>query len=252
VHKRLVTTFMAVAVICGAAARADAQPRDEWQVSVVPYLWLTRVDGDLSAGPVTVPIFLKFADAADIVDSAFSFHFEASRGRWGVLTDLNFIRLSSSSTFTVAGRPIEGEFRIDNVMFELGGSFLVNEHAGLGLIGGLRTYTLSPKLEFRGTNTGATPIDTSATAPNAFVGFVIRKRFKEKWTFLGRADIGGGAADLTWSALVGFEYRITSWGGLEFGYKGLGIDVKYDDRIVLGYDMTHYGPIAGFRFHWGR
>ena len=58
-------------------------------------------------------------------------------------------------------------------------------------------------------------------------------------------------ADLTWSAVVGFEYRVASWGGVEFGYKGLGMDVKSDDRVVHDYDVTHYGPIFGFRFHWG-
>jgi hypothetical protein len=252
VRIRILKTLMAAALIWGTPARADAQQRDRWEVSVVPYLWLMATDGALSAGQVTVPVFLKFADAADSLDGALSFHFEASRGRWGVLTDLNVIRLSSSSTFTLAGRTIEGEFELDNVMFELGGSFLVNEKAGFGLIGGLRTYTLSPKLQFRGTNTGATPIDTSDTSPNAFVGFVIRQRFREKWAVFGRADLGAGDADFTWSGMVGFEYRVTSWGGLEFGFKGLGIDVKSDDRIVREYDVTHYGPIAGFRFHWGK
>jgi hypothetical protein len=51
--------------------------------------------------------------------------------------------------------------------------------------------------------------------------------------------------------VVGFEYRLASWGGLEFGYKGLGIDVKRDDGSLREYDVTHYGPILGFRFHWG-
>jgi hypothetical protein len=67
-------------------------------------------------------------------------------------------------------------------------------------------------------------------------------------------DIGGGNADFTWSALVGFEVRVMSWGAIEFGFKGLGIDISRDedDQLVTRYQATHYGPIAGFRFHWGR
>ena len=250
---RLLKTLIAVALICGVSARADAQQRDEWEVSFVPfYLWATAVDGTLSAGPATVPVFLKFSDAADNLNLAFSFHLEVSRGRWGMLSDLNLIQLSSSSTFAVAGQPIQGEFEFDNVMFELGGSYLLNDNARLGVIGGLRTYTVAPKLEFRGTNTSATPIDTSTTSPNAFVGFVVRPRLTEKWTLLGRADVGAGDADFTWSGSLGLEYRVAEWGSVDFGFKALGIDIKSDDRVVREYDVTHYGPIFGFRFHLGR
>lgn len=250
---RSLKSLLAVALFCGVSAPANAQQRDEWEVSLVPiYFWALATDGNLTAGPRTVPVFLKFSDAADNLSGAFSFHFEAARGRWGLLTDLNFIRLSSDSTFTVLGQPIEGEFKFDNVMFDLGASYLINEQARFGVIGGLRTYTVSPKLEFRGTNIAVTPIDESVTSPNVFVGFVARPRITDKWTFLGRADLGGGDAKLTWSALMGFEYRVAPWGGVEFGFKALGIDVESDDRVVTKYDVTHYGPIFGFRFHWGQ
>jgi len=39
---------------------------------------------------------------------------------------------------------------------------------------------------------------------------------------------------------------------VEFGFKGLGIDVTRNDALVSKYDVTHYGPIVGFRFHWGQ
>lgn len=245
-------TVMATVLVCAVSARADAQRRAEWEVSVAPmYLWGTALDGTVSAGPATVPVFLKFADAADNLGGAFSFHFEASRGRWGVFSDLNFIRLSSSSQFTLLGQTIDGEFDFDNVMFELGGSCLLQERAGLAAIGGLRTYTVAPKLEFRATNTAATPIDASATSPNAFVGLVVRPRITDKWTFVARGDVGAGDADFTWSSLVGLEYRVVRWGSLDFGFRALGIEVTNQDRVVGEYDVTHYGPIVGFRFHWG-
>jgi hypothetical protein len=250
---RLIKTSILVAAIGSVPARAEAQQRGNWEVSVVPlYFWAMELDGSLSVGPVTVPVFLEFADAADKLGGAFALHFEANRGRWGVLTDVNFIRLTSSATFALAGRPIEGEFELDNIMFELAGSYRVNQRAGLDLTGGLRTYTLSPKVRFRAPNTELTPIDTSATSPNAFVGVRLQPRINDRWTFLARGDIGAGNADFTWSGGVGFAFRVTSWGSLEFGYKALGIEATTEDRIVRAYDMTHYGPIVGFRLRWGR
>ena len=249
---RALKALLVMTLLCGAPGRAAAQQSDTWEFSFVPlYFWATELDGELSAGPATIPIFLEFSDAKDNLGGAFSFHFEASKGRWGVLTDLNFIRLSSSSPITVAGRTVEGDFELDNVIFELGGLFVVNPNARLGIIGGLRTYTLSPKIAFTGTGAGATPIDASQTSPNAFVGMVLRPRINDKWSFIGRADIGGGDADLTWSAVAGLAYRFKPWGGLEFGYKALGIDVTRGENELRGYDVTHYGPIFGLRFHWG-
>jgi hypothetical protein len=251
---RWLKTLLALVLICVAPARAAAQQRDEWQVSFVPlYFWATELDGQLSAGPATVPVFLEFADAADNLGGAFSFHFEATKGRWGLLTDLNFIKLASSADFAVDPvSDVEGDFELDNVMFELGALYLLNEARGFALIGGLRAYTLAPKIQFTG-SLGAqiAPVDDSHTSPNAFGGVVLRPRINDKWTFIGRADIGGGDADLTWSAVAGLEYRFKAWGGLEFGYKALGIDVRGGDRNLREYDVTHYGPIFGLRFHWG-
>jgi hypothetical protein len=251
--RRLLLTFIVLSLMSGVAARADAQPRDAWQVSVVPYFWAASIAGDITAGPKTVPIYLKFSDAAGNLAAAFSFHAEATKGRWGVLTDLNFVRLSSTSAFTVLAQPIEGSFELDNVVFEAGASYLLHERSRVGVIAGLRTYTMAPTLTFRAINSQVTPIDTSQTSANAFVGLTARPRLSEKWTLVGRGDVGGGNADVTWSALVGFDYRVASWGAVEFGYKALGIHVTTDDdtRIVREYNATHYGPIVGFRVNWG-
>jgi hypothetical protein len=246
--------FLLVLAIIGVApAMGTAQPRDGWSVSVVPlYLWATELDGQISAGPATVPVFLEFADAADNLGGAFSFHIEATRGRWGLLTDLNFIQLASSADFAVGPlRDVAGDFDLDNVMFELGGLYLLNAARSVGIIGGLRTYTLSPKIQFTGSlGSQIAPVDDSDTSANAFVGLVVRPRINDTWTFIGRADVGGGDADLTWSAFAGVEYRFKAWGGLEAGYKALGIDVTGGDQGRRGYDMTHYGPIFGLRLHW--
>jgi hypothetical protein len=252
---RSLTFLLVLVMVCVAPGKAAAQSRDGWTVSFVPlYFWATELAGQMSAGPATVPIFLEFEDAADNLGGAFSFHLEASRGRWGVLTDLNFIQLASSADFTVGPlRDVEGDVELDNVMFELGGLYLLNEARSVGVIGGLRTYTLSPKIQLTGSlGSEIAPVDDSETSPNGFVGLVLRPRLTDKWTFIGRADIGAGDADLTWSAVAGVEYRFKAWGGLETGYKALGIDVKGGDLGLREYDVTHYGPIFGLRFHWGQ
>jgi hypothetical protein len=79
----------------------------------------------------------------------------------------------------------------------------------------------------------------------------LRPRLSEKWAFISRADIGGGDANLTWTAEAGLDFRFKPWGSVAFGYKGLGIDVEYDDQVVRRYDVVHHGPFFALGLHWG-
>lgn len=162
---RVVRRLPAAAAICCVltAQPAVAQQTNEWEVVQSPlYLWMTELSGQVGVGNATVPVFLEFADALDSVAGAFSFHFEARKGRWGVLSDLNFVRLSTEATVEIPGpRTVEAEFEFDNTIFEIGASYLVAPARNFSVIGGLRTYTVSPKLQFTGPNSQLTPIDVA-------------------------------------------------------------------------------------------
>jgi hypothetical protein len=249
-----------VACLLFAPQRAAAQqPSGQWEFTLAPlYFWAAEMSGEVTARGATVPVFLEFADAVDSLAGAFSFHFEARKGKWGGFSDLNFVRLASDAQFTipsVAGQgtqAVDGRFELDNVMFEAGGSFLVHDRAQLSVIGGVRTYTVSPKLELTGAFGESAPIDASRTSTDAFVGVTLRPALTPKLRLVSRADIGTGTADSTWNALIGIEYLVKPWIGLVAGYRGYGIDVANDEgEQVRGYDMTHYGPIFGLNFHWG-
>ena len=232
---------------------------DKWQIDAAPlYLWASKIDGRLSVNSQSVPVFMDFGDAVDNLSGAFTFHLEARKNRWGLLTDISFVRLSTDSTFTtpILSRTVEGTAEVDSTIFEVGGSYLVNPAANFSVIGGLRTYSLSTKLEFEGAAGTLTPVDASRTSADVFGGFTYRPKLAEKWQLLSRADIGAGEANFTWSGTVGVEYRFRPWGGLMFGYHALGIDTG-DVQTTTGgasveteYDVTHYGPVFSLTVHW--
>lgn len=250
---RLFVGLMTIALVSAAPGRAAAQQADGWEVSVVPmYFWAASLNGTMGVGPASLPIELDFSDAADHLSSAFAFHFEASRGRWGVMSDLNFVGLESEAPLTVGGRTVQSEVDFDSTIFEAGASYIVVPSTKFGIIGGLRTYTIAPRVDLTNPPTGSTTsLDVSKTSANAFVGAVLRPRITSRLTFIGRADVGAGQADFTWSALAGLGYQISRWGDLEFGFKALGIDVTGGDRDLRTFDVDQYGPIFGLRLHWG-
>ena len=109
-----------------APRSALAQPSDEWKGSFAPfYFWATRIDGDLTTRSGNIPVFLAFDDALDKLSAAFSFHFEAQKGRLGIFTDLDFTGLSSDAQFTLqspAAVVVDGEFDLSSTFFEAGAS----------------------------------------------------------------------------------------------------------------------------------
>ena len=117
---RVCALAIAVCGMFGTPARAFAQT-DKWQVDVAPlYFWVATTDGNLAInGTRDIPVYMDFADAKSKLAGAFSFHGEARKGRWGVLGDINFIRLSTDVSYTtpILNAPIAGTFQFDQIIF---------------------------------------------------------------------------------------------------------------------------------------
>ena len=237
---------------------ASAQQSDDWKVSFAPlYLWAARTNGDIATRAGTVPVFMTFDDALDKLAGAFSFHVEARKNRLGIFGDLDFVRLSTGSTFTLQGPlalTVNGDADFNQTIVEAGASYHLSEseRTDFAVIGGVRTFTVSSGIEFSTANVSVTPIDANRTAVYGFAGATYRPQLSEKFTLLSRADIGGGSG-LTWSALAGVEFLPIRWLGIDVGYKGLGVDFgkETDGKTIRQVDMTFYGPIFGVNFHWG-
>ncbi len=98
---RVCALVIAACGVLGTPARAFAQT-DKWDVDIAPlYFWVATTDGNLAVnGTRDIPVYMDFSDAKSKLAGAFSFHGEAHRGQWGVLGDINFIRLSTDTSYT--------------------------------------------------------------------------------------------------------------------------------------------------------
>jgi hypothetical protein len=252
---------LAIAV-CGVLAAppvAFAQS-DKWEVGVAPlYFWAATTDGTLAVnGTRDIPVYMDFADAKSKLAGAFSFHGEARKGRWGVLGDINFIRLSTDVSYTtpIIGAPIAGTIKFDQIIFNGKATFEVKPGTRFILVGGIRTLTMSPNAHFTGPVGGQlADIDTSATHVAGVAGFSYRPRLGDKLMLITQADVGGGSA-FTWSAGGGVEFLIKPWIGLAVFYNALRIDTGNVPQSGSGpvsevqYAVTQSGPAFSLTFHW--
>ena len=259
---RCCALVIAVCAVLGTPARALAQS-DKWEVDVAPlYFWVATTDGNIAInGTRNIPVYMDFDDAKSKLAGAFSFHGEAHRGQWGVLGDINFIRLSTDTTYTtpILNAPIAGTFQFDQIIFNAKATFEVKPGSKFHIVGGIRTLTMSPNAHFTGPVGGQlADIDISKTNVAGVAGFSYRPRLGNKVVLLTQADIGGGSA-FTWSAGGGVEFLIKPWVGLAVGYNALRIDTgsvptSGSGPIVkdLQYAVTQYGPAFSMTFHWSQ
>jgi hypothetical protein len=158
---------MAVYGVFCMPTRAFAQT-DKWEVALAPlYFWAATTDGNLAInGTRDVPVYLDFADAASTLAGAFAFHGEARKGPWGVLGDINFIRLSTDVSYTtpIINAPIAGTLEFDQIIFNAKVTFEPKPGTKFRLVGGIRTLTMSPNAHFTGPVGGQlADIDISTT-----------------------------------------------------------------------------------------
>jgi len=249
-----------VALSAVAAPSAFAQVQERWQVDLAPlYFWAATTDGNLAInGTRNIPVYMDFADAKSKLAGAFALHGEVRNGRWGVLGDVNFIRLSSDVSYTtpIFGAPIAGTVNLDQVIFNGKVMYEVKRGTKFMVVGGVRTFSMSPSAHFTGPVGGQlADINVSKTEVAGVGGFVYRPRLAKKVVLLTQADIGGGSA-FTWSALGGVEFQIKPWIGVAGGYGALRIDTgnvpKSGTAVVndVQYAVTQYGPAFSLTFHW--
>jgi hypothetical protein len=134
---------------------------------------------------------------------------------------------------------------VDQTAIELGAGFRYNDY--FESIVGVRYIDLSVDIRLFG------PLALQASGSedwwDPFIGANIRAPLGEKWSFRGRADIGGFGvgSDLAWQLEALFEWRMSARASLQLGYRAIDIDYEKDGFV---YDVLIQGPQAGVTFRF--
>ena len=241
--KRLMTGLAITVLILAASTGAQAQSSDEWQFQIAPlYLWAMGLDGTMQLGGGPSGDFeVEFKDAFDNLETAFSVHFEASKGRWGFLADVMYLNIKGEQPISTPGE--SAEVKIKNLLLEGAGGYQVADR--FWIIAGLRYFDIDPTVSFP----IAPDIDPSTSWTDAFAGIMWRPKLGNRWTLGTRFDIGTGGSDFVWNAQAVVDFQIGSWAAVFAGYRYMDYDYSASEN-VLKYDVAMNGPVAAFRFFW--
>lgn len=217
-----------------------------WKHTLVPlYLWATGVEGSAQIGSIEAPVSINFEDALDNLDTAFTVHYEARKGRWGMLVDIFHLSLAPEGLLP-NGVPLG--VSLTNNIYELGGTYRPDAMNGVDVIFGLRGVDF--ELEASVSPVAKTSL-ANETWVDGFVGLRANIGLSDKFSFMVRGDVGTGASDFVGNAVLILDYRFNKNVSMFGGYRWLTYDYETGSgRDHFAYDVTYEGPAIALRFDW--
>jgi hypothetical protein len=233
-------------ILVGWLQPAIAQQDDgNWHHRLAPlYLWGMGIDGTAGFGPVNAPLNIEFKDALDNLEGIFTVHYEASKANWTILTDFSYVNLGPSAQLP-NGQSLNVDFK--NPLFELGGAYRFDNSAW-EVLGGVRYFGMDIAIN---APSGMNLAKVEEDFYDLFVGGRVTAKLSQKWTFIGRADVGAGDSDFVGNAGLFFDWRFGKVASLLLGYRWLTYDIETGSGPSrFKFDATLQGPVAAVAFTW--
>ena len=228
----------------------SVEPR--WSFTIAPYLWGAGISGDVASfGLPTVDIDASFSDIFDNLDFGAMFVSELRYGRFGIVTDLVYVKLSLEEDTPLGISANSVTLDAETLAFTLAGEYRVLEApaGSLDILAGARVWHVDTDLSFRGgllngigDNDGDTWVDPLVGAKGRFN--VTPRIYLTGWAMAGGF---GASSDFMWDLLGGAGYQFNRNISAVLGYRGMGVDYENDGFV---FDVIEHGPVIGavFRF----
>jgi opacity protein-like surface antigen len=196
-------------------------------------------------------------DVIQKLDFALMGMFEARNGRWGLLADAFYAKLSdgADNTFSLRGRSgfdVNVDLNMKQHIYALAGEYRVLQGTTpVDLMLGARynDIQMHPKVDVQGLG----PLGLSRTRTfsydknwvDPYVGLRFVHRLADKWSLLGYGDVGGAgigaASKFTYQLMGGLIYDYSRTVSFKAGYRQYHINY---DHGGFAYDVNQRGFIA--------
>jgi hypothetical protein len=223
---------------------------DKWQFQFSPYFWLAGLHGTGGTANRTTEVDESFRDVFDALNFAFMATFEARKGRFISLTDLEYVSVSDEkATPGPLFSTVDAGFKTFIFDQEVGYRLFDDPEKGasLDVLGGVRVWHVSTDFEFGAGILPATRIDASRNWVDGVGGLRGKMALSPKMFLTGKFDLGGGGSNFTWQIFAGAGYNINPKIALILGYRVLDVDYNKNNFV---FDMNQRGPILGIGFRF--
>lgn len=258
--KTRITFFTALLLALQLLTQTAQAAEDEWSYVLSPlFLWGKSINGVSAIGGNENPLDMDFRDdILENLDSSFTLHFEANKGRASYFAEINYARLDPTTTTTIGSVTINADVDYVDIMSEAGmfWSIADNGKTRWELMGGVRYYDQDVKVNFTNEDdsSGQSALVRGGDSWwNGIVGLRVNVLLSENWSLRLRGDYGyGGSNNDTLHGLGLLNYRFKDWGSFFVGYRFMATDYDNEKLTADGYkfDADQQGPALGINFHF--
>lgn len=223
--------------------------QSDWHIIWAPaYLWLSGVNGNLGVRGKTIPIDASFSDVFDKLNIGYMTAADVRKGRLGLLTDFQYVDLSSDEISTPFGR-LYSSAHTDSQMYildpEIYGRVVDNPKGSVDALVGIRYWHLRSNLDLRPGFLPAFHASDSRDWVDPVMGARFRLNLKRGWFVMLKGDGGGFGAgsQVTWQIYTGGGKEFRQRYSMFLGYRRLSVDYR-DGGFI--YDTNTNGVLLGF------
>lgn len=217
----------------------DSEAADGWRFSATPWMWLIKLDGDLTVFGHESDVEVDTGEILDALEFALMAHVELGKGNGSFFMQPIFAWLASDGTVQVPTvGAVDAEVDMDVVFLDVGGAYRI---AGpFEIVTGARYFSLDVTTQLEGI--GEEGRDTSWW--NGFVGGRIRKDFNERWGMRLHGDVGFGDSESNYMTQGVLQYHFNPRFSGNLGYKWLHDDID-PERRNIDWRSDWYGGVIG-------
>jgi hypothetical protein len=256
----------ALLLLAGSVAPARAQANrptsamdGRWHFSLAPYLWMSGIEGDVSAGPVTVPVEASFSDLWEDFDFGLAGRFEGRKDRFGFGLDFTYNNLGAP---VASAAPVVGQLGLEADVRQLfGEGFGFYRVAAGGREDNPAHLDVLAGARFTGTRTRLTAQSPAGVEydgesrelswVDAMAGLKGRVPLGSRLALLGRADVAGLGSQLTWNLEGDLAFLAGERWTIGAGWRYMDIDYENDDSALPEtFQLAYNGPRVWFAYSW--
>ena len=244
--------------ICVALTCAPATAAEPWAFNVVPYVWAAGSTTKIQhpAFPITVETDTSFKEILENLDFGAMAAFEARKGRWGILLDALYVKVSEDAEVGIpqlggARLPVDLSVRTFTGMAGLTYRVVDNSVGSLDLAAGPRYWSL--RSDIGAAFPAGTPLppgvpnsyDRSETVDwvDAMAGAKAVVHIAPRVTLNAHAMFGGGGSRFSSDSLGALGFGVGSQVSLLVGYRHLSAGIRRSNGLEV--DTRMHGPILG-------
>jgi hypothetical protein len=223
-------------------------PQDGWHFEATPYLWAAGLSGwtRVGARTPTAKFDANFSDVWRNLDFGAMGAFEARKGRWAILFDAIYVKLSKTSDPLLGGALGTARLKGDQTILQLAGAYRVLDSPVIpvDVLAGVRYTNLYSQPSF--SQSALLPNGPSASDSvswtDGFAGVRAAYILSDKWSLFAYGDGGGGGTKYSWQVITGANYNVSKTFVAKVGYRIISMDYETNNFL---YNVRTSGVFAG-------